>query len=69
MKCQLCRKRIKLDKSKIYQVVTNKRYTLFGNASEVLFDAIDCEKCGTQNLLCTRLTKCHDKKESQEEEE
>lgn len=53
MKCKVCGKKIKLNKDYTYMVrVTEEVFSFF--KSPRVFDAIDCPKCGTQNLLCVR---------------
>lgn len=53
MRCKICGKKIKLNKDYTYMVrVTEEVFSFF--KSPRVFDAIDCPKCGTQNLLCVR---------------
>lgn len=52
MKCKVCSKRIKLNKDYTYMVKVSRG--IFSFETPRVFDAIDCPKCGTQNLLCVR---------------
>ena len=52
MKCKVCGKRIKLNKDNMYMVKISEG--IFSFKTPRIFDAIDCPKCGTQNILCVR---------------
>ena len=52
MKCVVCRKKIQLNREKIYKVFEHE--TL---CHMKVMDAIDCVNCGCQHLLKIRLPK------------
>lgn len=57
MKCSICNKRFTPKKEKVYRV--KDRVTIIKPFSEsaaiVVFDAIDCPRCGCQHKLVERL--------------
>lgn len=53
MKCTICGKRFSVKKKDVYNVVVNKNEGLIIPCN-VIFDAIDCPKCGCQHLLKER---------------
>ena len=62
MKCKICGKRIKWDKSKMYRVKIARPQSsitfhdlVFGSNTNV-YDAIDCERCGVQKIISVRET-------------
>ena len=50
-KCSVCGEPLALDKEKTYLVKDVNFFT----RKEITFDAIDCEKCGCQNILKARM--------------
>lgn len=57
MRCKICGKRIKWDKSKLYMVkVIPSAMQVIAGGSTKTFDAMDCERCGSQNLINVRET-------------
>lgn len=57
MRCKICGKRIKWDKSKLYMVkVTPSAMQVIAGGSTKVYDAMDCERCGSQNLINIRET-------------
>lgn len=57
MRCKICRKRIKWDKSKLYRVkITPSTLQMVAGARSTIYDAIDCERCGIQNIISVRET-------------
>lgn len=60
-KCDVCGALLNLNKDKIYLVKTENLFA----KGEVYSDAIDCEKCGCQNVLKERKMRVEDgRKES-----
>ena len=53
MKCTICGKRFSVKKKYVYNVVF-KQNEVLTFAGDVIFDAIDCPKCGCQHLLKER---------------
>lgn len=53
MKCTICGKRFSVKKEYVYKVVVNKNEGLVFPCN-VIFDAMDCPKCGCQHLLKER---------------
>lgn len=57
MRCKICGKRIKWDKSKLYRVkITPSTLQMVAGARSTIYDAIDCERCGIQNIISVRET-------------
>ena len=55
MKCEICKKRIPINKFRVYQVTDPQTFPgVWGTPSKV-YDAIDCPVCGCQHLLKVRL--------------
>lgn len=52
-KCSVCGEPLVLDKEKTYLVKDVNFFT----GKKTAFDAIDCEKCGCQNILKARIEK------------
>ena len=49
--------KIKWDKSKLYRVkITPSTLQMFAGAKSTIYDAIDCERCGIQNIISVRET-------------
>ena len=53
MKCTIFGKRFSVQKKYVYNVVVNKNEGLIIPCN-VIFDAMDCPKCGCQHLLKVR---------------
>ena len=53
MKCTICGKRFSVKKEFVYKVVINQN-EMFKFTGGVIFDAMDCPKCGCQHLLKER---------------
>lgn len=53
MKCTICGKRFNVKKKYVYKLVINNN-GVFKFTGDVIFDAIDCPKCGCQHLLKER---------------
>lgn len=66
IRCKICGKRIKLDKSKTYQTKIEEN-NIFSRGLAI-YDAIDCEKCGAQNLLGKRFKKNEENVKAAEQE-
>jgi len=57
MRCKICGKRIKWDKSKLYRVkITPSTLQMVAGVRSTIYDAIDCERCGIQNIISVRET-------------
>lgn len=57
MRCKICGKKIKWDKSKLYMVrIVPSTIQVIAGGSTKVFDAMDCERCGAQNLINVRET-------------
>ena len=54
MKCTICGKRFSVKKKFVYKVVSSKNQEL-PFLCKVIFDAMDCPKCGCQYLLKERI--------------
>lgn len=60
-RCNVCGEPLVLDKEKIYLVES----TIFFTKERCVYDAVDCEKCGCQNVLKERKKRVEDgRKES-----
>ena len=53
MKCTICGKRFSVKKKYVYKLVINQN-EMFKFNGDVIFDAMDCPKCGCQHLLKER---------------
>ena len=57
MRCKICGKRIKWDKSKLYMVkIVPSTIQIIAGGRTAVYDAMDCERCGAQNLINVRET-------------
>ncbi len=59
-KCDVCGAQLDLNKDKTYLVKTVNFFT----KQEMYSDAVDCEKCGCQNVLKERKVRADGRKES-----
>ena len=60
MKCTICGKWFSVNKKFVYNVVVNKNEGLIIPCN-VIFDAMDCPKCGCQYLLKERKLRGYEK--------
>lgn len=55
MKCKVCKKRFTPKKEAVYQVCAPNKLLTALTGNENHHDAIDCPRCGCQNILAERL--------------
>lgn len=54
-KCGVCGKRLSISKDEIYMVIESQGFAAALTAPPQKFDAIDCPRCGCQQLLAVRM--------------
>ena len=55
MKCKICGKRFALVKDRMYMVIEKPSLDRLFSKSQMVWDAIDCPRCGCQVLVGNRL--------------